>query len=171
MTCGCQGEGGMALVEHFADVSKCFEFKEVFYLHPAWWIQPPPPPLQPTGPFIIKWPRKFTLGNIKLGGMLFPVAETAHARVTSIPRSAEVKGLICCKPCLATTLFGQWTVVTPVSSIFQMSLGWNLCLCMTRSRLKKWPILSLLKLAAWARLVATDLRIDRHGCLFKNTVN
>lgn len=103
------------------------------------------PPFQPKVRFIMKWSLKITLGNIKYGGMLFPVAKTAHAKVMNVPRSAEVRDPISLKPCLATTLFGLWTVVTPVSSMLQMSLGRNLCLCMTRL-LKKQPTFSLLNL-------------------------
>ncbi len=57
--------------------------------------------------------------------ILFPVAETTQASVTRVPLSAEVSDPICLNPCLANTLSGLCTVVTPVSSTFQMSPGPN----------------------------------------------
>jgi len=64
------------------------------------------------------------LGNTKCGGIAFPSAFTAHATVTSVSRSPDITAPTCLWPLLARTFC---TVVTPVSSIFQISLAVKWC--------------------------------------------
>lgn len=55
-------------------------------------IQPPerePSPFVPGGAFIVIWSWKFTRGNIRQGGMLFPMALTIANIVTSSPLSCD----------------------------------------------------------------------------------
>ncbi len=99
--------------EHFVCSLKCFrKSKSACVFHPfrrIWkWFR--------------KWSRKLTRGKIKYGGVLFPVAETAQANVTRVTLSADVSDPTCLNLHLANTLYGLCTVVTPVSSTFQMSL-------------------------------------------------
>ena len=74
--------------EHFVCSTKCFRksAKCTSFIHPEGFACP----LLPGGPLIRKWLRKLTLGKIKYGGILFPVAETAQASVTRVPLSAEI---------------------------------------------------------------------------------
>ncbi len=84
------------------------------------------------------------------------MAETVQASVTRVPLSAEVSDPTCLNPRLANTLSGLYTVVTPVSSTFQMSPGQNSYLHNTFSKLSKKALtFSLLKLLVLARLVAS----------------
>ncbi|KAJ8385761.1 hypothetical protein AAFF_G00182790, partial [Aldrovandia affinis] len=150
-------------VKCFRKSTKCTSF-----IHPDGFAAP----LLPGGPLFKKWSRKLTRGNMKYGGILFPVADTAQASVTSVPLSAEVSDPTCLNPRLATTLSGLWTVVTPVSSTFHMSPGPNRCLSSTFAKLSKKALtFSRLKLLALARLVASGFLIDSIGCLFKKAVN
>lgn len=55
---------------------------------------------------------KFTVGNIKYGGPLFPIAENAAAKVTNVPFSWEVILPIRLKPLLATIRSGFCSVVS-----------------------------------------------------------
>ena len=52
---------------------------------------------------------------------------TATTTVTSTPRSPDVTAPTCFAPLVATTLLGFWTVVTPVSSMFQISHASKWC--------------------------------------------
>ncbi len=111
-------------------------------------------------------------GKLKYGDILFPVAETAQASVTRVPLSAEVSDPTCLNPRLANTLSGLCTVVTPVSSTFQMSPGPNSYLRNTFSKLSKKALaFSLLKLLALARLAASGFLSDSIVCGFKKPVN
>ncbi len=92
--------------------------------------------------------------------------------MTRVPLSAEVSDPTCLNPRLVNTLSGLCTVVTPVSSTFQMSPGPNSYLCNTFSKLSKkaFPF-SLLKLLALARLVASGFLSHSVVCRFKKPVN
>lgn len=67
----------------------------------------------PAGAPFKKWARKFTLGKMKNGGTVFPVAETARAKVTNFPLSADTCLPICLQPRRPITQSGVCTVVTP----------------------------------------------------------
>lgn len=72
-------------------------------------IQPDgfPAPIEPTGPSLRKWSWYRTRGNTNIGGIGFPKAFAAKARVTKVSRSAEVREPTCRAPRLATTLPGS----------------------------------------------------------------
>ena len=53
-----------------------------------------------------KCPLNFTCGNVKNGGIEFPLAKTAATTVTKLPFSTEVTHPTCLKPFQATTQSG-----------------------------------------------------------------
>jgi hypothetical protein len=61
----------------FTNLKNCSAF-----IHPVGLASPS----LPTGAPFKKWARKFTLGKMKNGGTVFPVAETARAKVTNFQR-------------------------------------------------------------------------------------
>ena len=52
---------------------------------------------------------------MNIGGIELPIALTAIAKVTKVPRSPDVVAPTCLTPFLATILSGLWTVVMPVN--------------------------------------------------------
>lgn len=125
-------------------LAKCFrnKRKSFSYINP----DPLPPPTLPVGPRCMKNSLYFLQGKMKKGGMEFPNACTAHATETKAPLSADVMDPTCFTPWCATTLSGVWTVVTPVSSIFHMSLPSKLYLSLTSpSFLKKCLLICTVK--------------------------
>ena len=115
----------------------------------------------------VKSPMEKYLGNTKNGGIELPKAETAQVTVTSCPLSWEVIAPTCFLPLVATILSGRCTVVTPVSSMFQIACGDSLYFAMiSYSKLKNFSTLCLLKLLARAIEVACGFLIDRLGLRF-----
>lgn len=169
--------------EWLSSINRTLVFTDALVWRWKWWrnwikcsstIQPEElaVPMQPGGPSRMKWSLKWTHGNMNIGGIMYPKALPAHARVTRVPLSPDVTDPTCLSPRLVTTCSGSWTVEIPVSSMFQMSLPSNLCLSRTFSRLSKnIDTLCLLKLMFLDRLVAWGRRIERLDCLFMNPVN
>ena len=111
--------------------------------------------MYPVRPSRTKWSWSLKWGNINSGSIVFPWALTAIAKVTRMALSAEVIALTCFVPLFAKILLGFWTVVTPVSSIFQMDTDSKLYLPTIFPRLSKKALALVgLKLVARARLVA-----------------
>lgn len=90
---------------------------------------------------------------------MFAAALIVTATVTNAPLSAVVIFPICLYPRRLTILSGLWTVVMPVSLIFQMLEGPNFNRFKTVVKLLKNTLVTL-KLVARARLVALTVLDD-----------
>ena len=104
---------------------------------------------------------------MKKGGIVWPQADTAAQTVISSPRSADTKDPTYFEPCSATTFGGLVTVVTQVSSQFQIHFASNVYLSSTfPRRLKNLPTFTLLNAVARPMLVDSGVRNEISGCLF-----
>jgi hypothetical protein len=77
------------------------------FIHPGGLASPS---LSAGAPFK-KWARMFTLGKMKNGGSVFPVAEMARVEVYSFPCSADTSLPICLQPWRAISLSSVCTFV------------------------------------------------------------
>ena len=97
-----------------------------------------------------------------MGEVNVPCAHTAAATVTSSPLSTELTSPTCFTPFTAITLFGFNTVVTPVSSMFQIldgRKGWR-----EKTSPNFWknsPTLFKLNAAILPKLVLSGCLIER----------
>ena len=106
-----------------ACLTKCFikSQKFSFVIHPVafgW-----PTISLPGGAVIRQCCCTLTLGKTKNGGMWLPMALIPQQTVTNTPLSWDTTEPTCLVPFSAKTFTGLWTVVTPVSSTFQMDSG------------------------------------------------
>lgn len=109
---------------------------------------------------------------MKYGGKKRLVAEIAIAKVTRVPRSAKTMRPICLEPHLPMIFSSVWTVVTPVSFMFQIEWAAreNLSKMFFIMVKKRWTI-GLLKLVARAKLVTSSFRSDKLTCHLKKYAN
>ena len=123
--------------------------------------------IHPGGPSATKCSLKYFLGKMKRGGTLLPEAMTANTRVTRLPLSPDVRAPTCFDPFSAITFTVRWTVVTPISSIFQMSLQLKFYFSYTVDKLSKNPdTLCLLNDVILPKFVFSGVLIARDGFLF-----
>ena len=131
-----------------------------------------PVPIDSGGPFSTNKLLYLIRGKMNMHGMKLPMAFTAAAIVTRVPRSADVTAPTCLEPRWAITFLGFCTVVIPVSSTFQILLGRKLCRWSTSWYFSKNELtLVRLKDVALLKLVGSGLRIVNIGFRFMKPAN
>ena len=132
-------------------------------IHPV----PVAAPVHPVGLSLMKWSLKIFLRNINMGRMNVPCAHTAAATVTSYPIPVELTSPICFTPFTPIILFGFNTVVTPVSSMFQILDRWKGWREKTSPNFwKNSPTLFKLNAVILPKLVLSGCLIERFLFLF-----
>ena len=139
---------------------KCARYLKKFsiVIHPDGWVAPAEPGGAP-------WSMRscqFTHGKIRKRGSWLPHEFTAEQTVTSCPLSPDVTFATYLAPFSQMIFKGLWTVVTPVSSRFQIFSGVNWCFSIAAlSFSKKVLAVCLLNAVLQARLVTSGLQRDK----------